>query len=122
MRADVGKARLNFGDAMRITRVFRFREQRGALAVGFEHDIDKAFGTVRRFLREAADAPARRQFNRALLGRKLAGDHVKERRLAGAVAADQTDARAGRHARRGVFDERAAGNANGDVVDDEHLI
>ena len=60
------------------------------------------------------------QLDVALLGREFAGDDAEQRRLAGAVAADQADARAGRNARGGAFQQHAAGNADGEIVDDEH--
>ena len=44
-----------------IVRGFGFVEQRVALEIGLQHDVDQAFRAVRRFLRQAADAPARRQ-------------------------------------------------------------
>ena len=37
-----------------------FVQQRVALEIGLQHDVDQAFRPVGRFLREAADAPARR--------------------------------------------------------------
>ena len=120
MRADVGEPGLDLGDAVRVVRGLGFREQRVALAIGPEHDLEQAFRPVRRFLRQPADAPARRHFDVAVLGRDVAGDDVEQRRLAGAVAADQADAGAGRNAGGGVFEQRAAGDADGEIVDDEH--
>jgi hypothetical protein len=55
-----------------------------------------------------------------LLGADVAGDDVEQRRLAGAVATDQPDASAGHDAGRGIFKKRAAGDADGEVVDDKH--
>ena len=80
---------------MRIVRRLRFREQACALDVGLEHDLDQAFRSARRLLREPADAPARRDCDVALFGAEVARDHVEQRRLAGSVAADEADARAG---------------------------
>ena len=88
--------------------------------VGREHDVDQAFRAVRRLLREPADARARRQLIAPLLGRDLAGDRAEQRGLAGAVAADQPDARAGRHARRGVVEQEAAADPVGEVVEGKH--
>ena len=120
VRADIGEPGLDLGDAMRIVRGLGFGQQRGALAMRLQHDLDQAFRPVRRFLRQPADAPARRKLDVALLGRDVAGDDAEQRGLAGAVAADQADARAGRNARGGAFQQQAAGNADGEVVDDEH--
>ena len=56
----------------------------------------------------------------ALLGRELARDDAEERGLAGAVAADEPDPGAGRQRDRGVFEQPAAADTIGDVVDGEH--
>ena len=58
MRVDVHEPGLNVGNASRIVRGLGFMQQRVALQIGLQHDIDKAFGTVGRFLCETADAPA----------------------------------------------------------------
>ena len=73
MRADVGEPGLDLGDAMRIALGLGLGEQPRALGVGREHDIEEAFGAVRRLLRQPADAAARRERNLAVLGRDLAG-------------------------------------------------
>ena len=69
MRADVGEPRLDVGDAVRVLRGLGFRQQADALLVGPQHDVDQAVGAVGRFLRQAADAAARRELHRAVLGR-----------------------------------------------------
>src|SRR4051812_28042885 len=120
MRADVGEPRLNFRDGVRIVRGLRFGKQALALAVRLEHDLDQALRPVRRFLREASDAPARGHFDMALLGVMLARDDVEQSRLAGAVAADETDARARRNAHRRILDQGPPGDSDGEVVEDEH--
>ncbi len=120
MRADIDEPGLDFGNAVRILRGLGFRQQRIALAMRPQHDVEQAFGPVRRFLRQPSDAPARWNLDIALLGRHIAGDHVEQRGLAGAVASDQADAGAGRNAGRGIFQQCAAGNADSEIVDDEH--
>ena len=60
MGVDVDQPGLDFGDPVRIVRGFGFLQQRIALEVGLQHDLDQAFRPVRGFLRETADAPARR--------------------------------------------------------------
>ena len=120
VRADIGEPGLDLGDAMRVVRGFRLGQQRGALAMRLQHDLDQAFRPVRRFLRQPADAPARRDLDVALLGGDIAGDDAEQSGLAGAVAADQADARARRNARGGAFQQRASGNADREIVDDEH--
>ena len=77
-------------------------EEPRALGVGREHDVEQAFRAVRRFLREPADAAARRELHLALLGRDLAGDDAEQRGLAGAVASDEADAGTGRQRDRGA--------------------
>jgi hypothetical protein len=53
-------------------------------------------------------------------GRDVAGDHAEQRGLAGAVAPNQADAGTARDARACAFKQRAAGDADGEIVDDEH--
>ena len=116
MRVDVDEAGLDLRDAVRIGRALGFGEQRVALEVGLEHDGDQACGAVRGFLREAADAPARRQGHCAVLGRELAADHLEQGRLAGAIAPDQADARPGRDLHGTLVDQKASGEADREVA------
>src|SRR5436309_1763980 len=60
MGADIGEPGLDVGNPMRFAGQFRIGQKLGALAVGFEHDLEQAFRTVGRLLREPIDAPARR--------------------------------------------------------------
>ena len=99
---------------------FGFAQQRVALEIGLEHDVDQAFRPVGRFLREAADAPARRDGDGAGFGRQFAADRVKQRRFADAVAADQADARAGHDLHRAVVDQKPSGDPDRDVGDGKH--
>ncbi len=103
MRADVGEAGLDLGDAMRIGCRLGLGQERVALRIGLEHDLDQALGPVRRFLREPPDAGARRQCELAVIERDVARDGAKQRGLADAVASDQADPRAVRNARGGAF-------------------
>ena len=80
----------------------------------------RAVGAVRRLLRQPADAPARRNLHAALFGGDVAGHHAEQRGLAAAVAADQSDAGTVRNADRGAVKQQPSGNANRQVVDDEH--
>jgi hypothetical protein len=59
VRVDVHEARLDVGDAMRVLCGFRFLQQRGALQISLEHNLNQAFWSIGGFLRETADAPAR---------------------------------------------------------------
>ncbi len=95
-------------------------EERRAFDVGLQHHLDQAFGPVRRLLGETAEPPARRDFDLAMLGRDVVGDHVEERALAAAVSADKADAGALRDPYRCLLDEQAAGDAHREVVDDQH--
>ena len=97
------------------------RQQRGALGVGGEHDVDAASRGPSGA--SCASRPMRARggnCDAAALGRDLAGDHAEQRGLAGAVAADQPDARAGGNARRGVVDQEPPGDAHREVVDHQH--
>ena len=120
MRVDIGESCLDLGNTMRIARGLRLGQQACALAVGREHDLDQAFGAVGSFLRQPSDAPARRDGDGAVLGRDIARDYAEQGGLAGAVAADQSDARAGGDARGGAFQQRAASNADSQFVDHKH--
>ena len=95
-------------------------EQRRALGIGLEHDLDQRLLGARRLLRDLADARVLRQADRAGLGRQLAGDGAEQRGLAGAVAADKPGLRAGRQGQRGMVEQQASGDAERKVVDDQH--
>ena len=56
----------------------------------------------------------------AVGGQQIAREHLRERRLAGAVAADETDLVAVRHAERHVRHEDAGAHADLEVVHGEH--
>ena len=101
-------------------RGFRFGQQLRALAMRPQHDLEQAVRPVRGFLRQPSDAPAWRDVDVALLSRNVAGNDAEQSGLAGAVAADQADPRTGRDARRGTFQQLASGNADREIVNDEH--
>ncbi len=65
MGVDIDEAGLDIGDAMRIARRLRFREQRGALGVGRQHEIEQAGRAARRFLLDAAEPHLPRHRDRA---------------------------------------------------------
>ena len=120
VRANVGKPGLDLGNAVRVLRRLGFRQQVGAFRIGAQHHLDQPVRAVRSFLRQPPDAPARRHGDAAVLRCHIAGDHREQRGLAGAVAPDQADARPGRNIDRSALDQRAAGDADGKVVDDQH--
>lgn len=121
MGADIGESGLDFRDAVRIACAFRLREQPRALAVGFEDGFDQIFRAVRRFLREPADAPARRYLHAAALGRDLAANRAEQRCLAGSVTPNESDARASRNACRRTVKQTFAGDIQHQIVNDQHV-
>ena len=80
-------------------------DQRVALDVGGEHEVDEAFRAGRRFLVDAADARAFRNDERAALWRELPANEAEERRLPAPLRADEPDMRARRQRRAGVVDQ-----------------
>ena len=117
MGIDIDQPGLDLGDTIGIVGGFGLMQQRIALQIGLQHDVDEAFRAVGGFLRQAADAPARRQRDAAGLHRQLAADGVKQRRFADAVAADETDARAGHDLHRAVVDQKPPGNPDRNIGD-----
>ena len=115
VRVDVDQPGLDFGNSMRVVGGLCFAQQRVALQVGLEHDIDEAFRSVGRFLRQAADAPARRQRNAAGFDRQVAADRVEQRRLADAVTADESDARARHDLHGAAVDQKPSGDADRNI-------
>src|SRR5262249_52992219 len=75
---------------------------------------------ARRFLGQSPDARSSRHHDTAVLDADLASDGAEQRRLADAVAPDHTDARAFGNARRCAIQQKAAGDADRDVVEHEH--
>ena len=69
-------------------------------------------------LRQVPDLPAAR--DRACRGLSFAGEHLREGRLAGTIAADQADPVAGTDAERHVLHENAGTNAQFDTVGRDH--
>ena len=117
MRVDVHEPGLDVGNARMIVRGLGFGQQRIALEIGLQHDIDQAFRAVGRFLRETANTPARRDRDRAALGRQLASDRMEQRRFADAVAADKTHACARHDLNRAVVDQKPSGDPDRNVGD-----
>ena len=115
VRVDVDQPGLDFRDPVRVVGGFGLTEQRVALQVGLEHDVDEAFRPVGGFLRQAADTPAGRQRDAAGFGRQVAADRMKQRRLADAVTADEADARAGHDLHRAAVDQKPSGDADRNI-------
>ena len=79
MGVDIGEARLDFGDAVRVRRGLGFGEQGGALAVGRQHDVDQRLRRARRLLRHLPDPAFLGSETDARLGREFAGDDPEQR-------------------------------------------
>ena len=73
MGVDVDEAGLDVGDALRVARALGFRDQRRALDVGREHEVDQRLGAARRLLLDAAEP-------RALRARGSSRSRAKSRR------------------------------------------
>ena len=120
MGADVAEALVDVGDAAGIVRRFRLGEQARAFAVGGEHELDQALRSARRFLRHPADAGGAGNIDAAVVGLQLARDQAQQRGLARAVAPDEADLVPRRDARRGLVEDDAPLDAEGEVVDVQH--
>ena len=121
MGVDVGEPGLDLGDAVGVGGGLGFGEQRAALDVGVEHEIDQA--SARRPAPPARPSRCGRSSTSRSppdFGRELAAHDAEQRRLAGAVAPDEADARAGRDGDAGVVDQQALADAIGEVVDMQH--
>jgi hypothetical protein len=118
--ADVREPGLDLGDPVGLGGELGVGEELRALAVGRQHDLEQAVGPVRRLLGQPVDAAARRLLHLPVLGRKLAGDHAEQGGLAGTVAAHQPDPGPGRNMRAGALEQKPAGHAHRELVDDEH--
>jgi hypothetical protein len=99
VRAYIGEPGLDFCDAMGVLGSLRLQQERRALAMRHQHDLEQAVRPVWCLLREPSNTPARRDLNMALLGLGIAGDDAKQGGLTGSVTADQADPRAGWNAR-----------------------
>ena len=117
---DVDEPGLDFGDAQRVVGAFGLFEQAAAFDVGVEHEVDQRLRAARRLLLDPADAGAAGKADRAALGRELAADQPKQRRFAGAVAADQADVRARRQRDGRPVDQQAFAEPIGELVEMQH--
>ncbi len=120
MGVDIDQAQMDVGDAGGVGRGLRLFHQARALEIGGENEIDQGSGTAGRLLLDAAKAHLARIGDRAGLGRELARNHAKQRRLAGAVAADEADPRViGKRGGR-LVEKNPRPQPQHDVVDMEH--
>ena len=120
MRVDVGEPGLNVGDVMGIMCGVGARDEFGALEVGRQHEINQRRRAAGRLLLDASEPDARGQRNRPAFRRDLAADQPEQRRLAGAVAADEARARAAGHENAGMVEEQPVAEPIDEIVDREH--
>ena len=112
MGADVGEPGLDFRDPVRIVRGLALRQEAASRSSSALSTISSRLsGPSGASCASRADARSRRTHDIAVLGRDLTHDGAEQRGLAGAVAADEPDARAVRNARGGVFQQKLAGHA-----------
>ncbi len=115
---DGAQALVDFGEADGLGGVL-FGDQGEAFGVGLEHGVEQALPAGWRFLLDPGHAGAAAEADGAAVDAEFAGDGAQQGALAGAVAADQADAAAGIDAQAGAVQERAAGDAQHQVLDDQ---
>ena len=111
---------MDLADAMRILGVLGLGKQSCPLGRRGEHGFEGRARASRRFLRDVADAQARRRFDGAVVGLIDPGDQLQQARFAGAVAADQTDAALWRQRGARTIENEVAAKTQRDAIDDEH--
>ena len=114
------QADMDFGNAAGIGGGFCLGIERCQFFIGGEHGFDQAFGAVGGFLAGDADPPARRHGDSAGIWLYHPGHHAKQRRLAGAVAADEADPVARIDGDAGAVEQRARADAIGDLIKTKH--
>ncbi len=120
VRLDVRQPGMDVGDAVGIGGVLGLGQEGGALAVGHQNGIDQALRPGRGLLRHHAHAGAVGQRDVAGIGMQFARDQLQQRRLAGAVAADQPGMVPGRQRQVGALQQDAPADAVGQVLDRQH--
>ena len=99
---------------------FQFGQQLGAFGGRSQYHFLGRHRPAGGFLRDIADPRARRFGDLALVGFDFADQRFHQRRLAGAVAPDQPDARAHRHGSTGAIENGPAAKPHCDTVDGKH--
>ncbi len=110
MTADIGKPRMDIGNARRICLGFGFFKQARAFRIGGKHNVDQAVLGAGRFLRDLADPGALRDLDRAGFRGQIAGDQLEQRRLARAVAPHKSGLGTGGEGDAGLVDEEPSGD------------
>src|SRR5262245_50278380 len=120
MRIDGVQPVMDLANAMRIGCTLGLVEQARPLGRRGDHGVEGRAPSSRRFLRDVADAHARRHFNRAIVGFIDPGDELQQARLAGPIPPDQTDAGFGRKRGAGEIENDVAAKTQRDAVDSKH--
>ena len=120
MRVDGVQPLVDFADAVRIVSVLGLSQKFRPLLRRGEHGLIRGRLAARRFLRDIADACAGRSLDASLVGLIDARDQFQQRRLSGAVTADQAHMRLRRQRRGGLVENKLAPKAQRDAVNREH--
>ena len=95
-------------------------QQRGALNVGQQHEVDQAARPTRRLLLNAPDARSLGIGASAAFGINLVRDQPEQRRLASAVASDKADLCAKRNRRAGMIKQEPRPEPISEVFNIQH--
>ena len=120
MRANINEVRLNFANARRIGRDLGFGHQARAFEIGGKDEIDQVLRPARRFLLDTAETRCSGERYETRVWREFACDHFEQRRLSGAVAADEAHARVRGQGDGGLVEKNAWPEPQRDVVYVEH--
>jgi hypothetical protein len=123
VRAGVVQRHVGVGHALAVFAGFRRQhfllcgQQRG---VAFDDEVGRGLVGFRHVLRDLCHAPLRRPAEIAAVFMQRAVEQREQRRLAGAVAADQTDLLAGVERDGRVVEQHLGAAAQGDVPECDH--
>ena len=118
--ADSAQALMDLGEADRVGVVpLGLGQEVRAFAVGGEDDGKGREVAAGRLLRDGTHTSASGEADVATIGEEIARDRAQQRRLAGAVTADEADPAAGIDAQVGVLQQRAAFDGDREVADGE---
>jgi hypothetical protein len=120
MGVDVGKAELDFRNAMRIMSRFSLSEEARPFEICGKNGVKKRVIAPGGFLRDGANPRVAGHSDGAGLRLEIAEDQMQESRLADAIAAHQADLMAGRYGNAGIIEQEAPGNAEGEGIHMQH--
>jgi hypothetical protein len=106
MRAHIGEPHVDVADPLRVRRSFGFVQQARAFEIVRQNPIDQGDVAARCFLADVAESRRLRPSHGATVRRDFAVDEPQQRRLARAVASDQTDLMALWNSRRRTIEDR----------------